>query len=74
MAIVYHVPDVRPIRRSAHDKLGDPMVVNQLHETSADIVARDDDLARVHLRKLLKVVRNSDGIGSSRLNPSEEAG
>jgi hypothetical protein len=74
MAIVYHVPAVRPIRRSAHDKLGDPMVVNQLHETSADIVARDDDLARVHLRKLLKVVRNSDGIGSSRLNPSEEAG
>jgi len=54
---IYTIPAVCPIRRSAHDELGDPMVVNQLHETPGDIVARDDDLARIHLRKFLKLVR-----------------
>ena len=44
-----HVPGVGPIRCSAHDELGDPMIINQLYKAPGGIIGSDDDLARIDL-------------------------
>jgi len=43
------VPGVGPIRCSAHDELGDPMIVNKLYKAPGGVIGSDDDLARIDL-------------------------
>lgn len=55
-----NLPVVRPVRCSAHDQLGDTMVINKLDKPPCSVVAGDDRLARIHLFRVSESSNRAD--------------